>query len=270
MAERSTWRQELHEIIFETRTSRGRQFDNVILVMILISVFIVMLDSVPAIHKEYRIQLYTAEWIITILFTIEYILRVVAVHRRRKFVFSVLGIIDLLATLPTYLTLLMGAGEAILMVRTLRLLRVFRVFRIRNYMAEGRFMTLVLINSFKKISVFLIFALILLVILGSLMYMIESPREGFNSIPEGVYWAIVTMTTTGYGDVLPATVTGKFVASFMMLLGYAIIAVPIGIITTEMTLAIKNRMMGHEVCKNCHKYGHDLDADFCKFCGEKL
>jgi voltage-gated potassium channel len=267
---RRNWQEQLREITFENRTAAGRNFDILILILIILSVVIVMLDSTASFHNKYKNVFHIAEWIITILFTIEYILRVISVKNPWHFIFSVLGIIELIAILPTYLALFVAGTQALLMVRTLRLLRVFRIFRMRNYMLEGRFLYVVLINSFKKISVFLLFALILLIILGSVMYLIEMPRHGFNSIPAGIYWAVVTMTTTGYGDVLPATVLGKSVASLMMLLGYAIIAVPTGIITTEMSLAIHNRRQGHEVCKNCKKSGHDLDAAYCKYCGEKF
>lgn len=270
MAAWKFWKEHLHEIAFESRTTAGKNFDLVIIILIVLSVVIVMLDTITPIHLKYKHIFHTAEWVITILFSLEYLIRVLTVNNPKKFVFSVLGIIDLIAILPTYLTLFLGGTQALLMVRTLRLLRVFRIFRMRNFMIEGRFIYVVLFNSFKKISVFLLFAFILVIILGSIMYLIEMPREGFNSIPEGIYWAIVTMTTTGYGNVLPETAIGKVVASFMMVLGYAIIAVPTGIITTEMALAIQNRKQGHEICKNCSKSGHDLDAAFCKYCGEKF
>lgn len=264
------WRHRLHEVVFESYTTSGRIFDIVLLIAIVSSVVIIMLDSVQSLHLKHKIFYHRAEWAFTILFSIEYLLRVVLVKRPLKFIFSFLGIVDLVAILPTYLTLFIGGTQTLLMLRALRLLRIFRIFRLSHFLTDLKFLSVALTNSFRKISIFFLFALVVVIILGSVMYLVEGPSDTFTSIPQCIYWAIETITTVGYGDVVPVTPWGKAVANIVMLIGYAIIAVPTGIITTEMAMAIKSRDTGHEVCKNCNKGGHDHDALHCKHCGAKF
>lgn len=265
-----TWKEKLHNVIYESDTPAGKAFDVSLLCMILFSIIIVMLDSVPSIHKPYGDELYICEWIFTIFFSIEYILRVASIHKPSKFIFSFFGIIDLLAIVPTYLSLFFTGTQFLLVLRALRLLRIFRIFRLRHYLNEMRFLSLALRSSARKISIFMLIVLMLVVILGSIMYLIEDAANGFTSIPECIYWAIVTITTVGYGDISPVTPLGKLFASFIMLLGYGIIAVPTGIVTTEMAMAARNRQLRHDSCPQCSREGHEHDASFCKFCGGKL
>lgn len=264
------WQKRLQEIIYESDTPAGKAFDVVLLVMILFSVIIVMLDSVPVYHAAYGDIFYTMEWILTIVFTIEYILRTVSIAKPLKYIFSFLGLIDLLAIIPTFLSLIMAGTQTLIIVRVLRLLRIFRIFKLTHYLSEMRFLSVALVNSLRKISIFLMFVITVVVVMGSVMYLVEEANNGFTSIPQCIYWAIVTITTVGYGDISPVTPLGKFIASLIMLMGYGIIAVPTGIVTTEMALAARKRREKHDVCPGCGKEGHDEDATFCKVCGTKL
>ena len=229
-----------------------------------------MMDSVPALRLKYGRSLHLLEWVVTILFTIEYILRIISAKRPAKFVFSFLGIVDFIAIIPTYLTLMINSPDVLLILRVLRLLRVFRVFRISHFLQDVNFLSVTLYRSLQKISIFMIFALVLVILLGSVMYLVEKPENGFTSIPECVYWALVTMTTVGYGDIVPITVMCKVVAGIVMLTGFAIIAVPMGIVTNEMAKAMGSRNLSPVTCKGCKKVGHDEDAHYCKVCGEKF
>lgn len=264
------WKQRLHEVIYESDTPAGKIFDVLLLVFILFSVAIVMLDSVPMYHDAFGDWFYFVEWALTILFTIEYLLRILSIKHPAKYVFSFLGIIDLLAIIPTYLSFFFAGTQSLLVVRALRILRVFRIFKLTHYVSELRFLTVAMGNSLRKISIFLLFVLTAVIIMGSIMYLVEAGENGFTSIPQCIYWAIVTITTVGYGDISPVTPLGKFIASFIMLLGYAIIAVPTGIVTTEMAIMARSKKQGHDVCPGCGKEGHDHDAEFCKRCGHKL
>ncbi len=264
------WKSRLHTIVFEANTPGGRLFDVMLLALILLSILIVMLDSVPSLHAHYGHLFYILEWVFSILFTIEYILRLVSVHRPILYARSFLGIIDLLAILPVYLSLFFAGAQSLLVFRALRLLRVFRIFKLNHFISEMNFLGVALRSSIKKISIFMLTVLMMVIILGSLMYLIEHQENGFDSIPSSVYWAIVTITTVGYGDISPVTSLGKFVASLIMLLGYGIIAVPTGIITTEMAAQARKRKEHKDACPACGREGHDLDARFCKFCGAKL
>ncbi len=266
----SKWKEFLHEITFESRTRAGKAFDIVLLFLILSSIIIVMLDSVPSLHIQHKDLFHKIEWIFTILFTLEYILRIISSAHRFKFIFSVLGIIDFIAIIPNYLTLFYNGPELLLMLRVLRLLRIFRIFRLSHFLNDLNFLSITLYRSLRKISIFIVFALVLVLMLGSVMYLVEKPEHGFTSIPQCIYWALVTITTVGYGDVVPITPMGKILAGIVMLTGYAIIAVPMGIVTTEMVLAMRSREAGHEICKSCGKKGHDADAAYCKYCGEKF
>ncbi|HOZ80131.1 MAG TPA: ion transporter, partial [Ferruginibacter sp.] len=263
-------RSKLHEIIYESNTVAGKIFDVSLLVFILASILIVMLDSVEKWHLAYGGFFFTMEWIFTLIFTIEYALRLLTIKKPIKYVFSFLGIIDLLAIIPSYLSIFFVGAQSLLVLRALRLLRVFRIFKLTHFLTEMQFLGVAIRGSLKKISIFMFVVLMLVVILGSVMYLVERGEHGFSSIPDSIYWAIVTITTVGYGDISPVTDLGKFVASIIMLMGYGIIAVPTGIVTTEMAIAARKRDQKNEVCHKCGKEGHDMDALYCKKCGELL
>ncbi len=264
------WRNRLHGVIYESNTTAGKVFDVSLLVLILASILVVIFDSIESYRLQYGTLFTNLEWAFTILFTIEYILRLISIERPWKYVFSFLGIIDLLAIIPGYLSIFFAGAQSLLVFRALRLMRIFRIFKLTHFLSEMRFLGVALKGSIRKISIFMLIVLMLVIILGSVMYLVEEGKNGFTSIPESIYWAIVTITTVGYGDITPNTTMGKFVASFIMMIGYGIIAVPTGIITTEMALAVRNKEQHHEVCPRCGKEGHDADAKFCKLCGEKL
>lgn len=264
------WQEQLHELIYESEKPAGKVFDIALLGCILASIVIVMLDSVGSLHARFGTFFYVMEWVFTGIFTIEYILRLICIRRPLRYVFSFLGIIDLLAIVPTYLSILFVGAQSLMVLRALRLLRIFRIFRLVHFISEMRFLTVAILNSLRKISIFILFVLTVVVILGSVIYLVEDENNGFTSIPQSVYWAIVTITTVGYGDVAPVTTAGKLIASFIMLLGYGIIAVPTGIVTTEMAIAARNKTHSQQACPSCGKEGHDHDARFCKFCGAKL
>lgn len=268
---RSAWRNRLYEIIFEADTPAGKWFDLVLIVLVLLSVLTVMLDSVTSIHAQHGRGLFALEWGFTILFTIDYILRLLCVGRPLRYAVSFFGIVDLLAIIPTYLSLLIYASRYLAVVRILRVLRIFRILKLGNHTKEASVLRSALYASRRKILVFLSVVLTLVVIIGSLMYVIESgTNSGFTSIPQSVYWAIVTLTTVGYGDISPETPLGQFLASVVMILGYSIIAIPTGIVTVELSQASAQHQANTRVCSNCRAEGHDNDARCCKFCGAKL
>ena len=267
--EHKAWRGRLHEIIFEAETPLGRTFDVVLLMAILLSVLVVMLDSVEPIQVRYGHLLDILEWIFTVLFTIEYLARLVAVTKPFRYARSFFGLVDLLSILPTYLSLMLVGAESFLVIRILRLLRVFRVFKLVRYIGEASQLTDALRASRPKIIVFIGAVFTMVVIMGTVMYLVEGREHGFTSIPRSIYWAVVTLTTVGYGDIAPKTVLGQTIASFIMILGYGIIAVPTGIVTAEITQQ-KVRGTTRKACPGCGKEGHDEDADYCKFCGDPL
>lgn len=258
----------MYEIIFEADTRAGRLFNEVLLFIILVSVFLVMLESIGAIRLKYLQLLRILEWIITIIFTIEYLVRIWVVDKPVRYIFSFYGLIDLLALLPTYLDFLFTGGHSLIVIRALRLLRVFRIFKLSRYTRAGRVIALAMWNSKEKISVFIIFVVTLAVIFGTLMYLVEGEENGFTDIPTSIYRAIVTLTTVGYGDLSPTTGLGQFLASLIMIMGYAIIAVPTGIVTAA--IIAKKGENNTQVCSNCMFDKHDDDALFCKRCGAKL
>jgi voltage-gated potassium channel len=264
------WQSRLHEVIYESNTRAGKAFDIALLILIFASILIVMLDSIERWHILYGDLFFKLEWAVTILFTIEYTLRLICIKQPLRYVFSFLGLIDLLALIPSYLSIFFVGAQSLLVLRALRLLRVFRIFKLTHFLSEMQFLGVALKGSLRKISIFMLVVLTLVIILGSIMYLIEKGENGFTSIPDSIYWAIVTITTVGYGDISPVTPLGKFVASIIMLIGYGIIAVPTGIVTTEMALAVKRKQQKNEACPNCGREGHDSDANFCKFCGKKL
>ena len=262
------WRRRLHEVIFEADTRAGRLFDLALLWLIISSVIVVMLESINSLGKEYGEAFYYIEWIFTVLFTLEYILRLMSVRRPLRYALSFFGVIDLLAIIPGYLSLLVPGTHYLLTIRILRLLRIFRILKLTEYITEAGVITSALRASRRKISVFLVAVLLIVTVVGSLIYVIEGEENGFTDIPTSVYWAIVTLTTVGYGDLSPKTPMGKTLASIVMILGYAIIAVPTGIVTAELTRA--NRKYSTQVCPECHSQDHDADAVFCKYCGTQL
>ena len=259
----------LHRIIFGVDTPLGKAFDTTLLWLILLSVLVVMLESVHEIRAGYGDLLITAEWIFTILFTMEYGMRLYCATNRRAYAFSFFGIIDLLAVAPTYIDMFIDSAHYLMIVRVLRLLLVFRVLKLIRFLREAEVLRTALRSSIHKIVVFAGFVLTVVVIMGSLMFVIEGEENGFTSIPRGVYWAIVTLTTVGYGDITPQTVLGQIISSFMMILGYGVIAVPTGIVSVELHHATREHVI-HTSCPECHLTGHDMNASFCKSCGASL
>jgi voltage-gated potassium channel len=261
---------QLYEIIFESDTSKGKVYDIVLLVCILASVVVVALESVPTLPEPYNTWLIGLEWFFTIIFSLDYALRIWVVTNKRKYIFSFFGIIDLLSILPSYLGLFLVGAQSLMVIRSIRLLRIFRIFKLSRYVGEGQNLAQALKSSRHKIIVFLITILTSVIITGTMMYMVEGPVHGFTSIPKSIYWAIVTMTTVGYGDIAPQTALGQTLASFIMILGYGIIAVPTGIVSAEMVFQKNKEKITTQVCPHCLKEGHDVDAVFCKFCGGSL
>jgi len=265
----SPLRERVHEIIFGADTPAGKAFDVALLIAIAASVAVVMLDSVEGIARDYRPLLVLVEWILTGLFTIEYGLRLWCVARPLRYAKSFFGVVDLLSLLPTYLSLFFGGVESLMVVRALRLLRIFRVLKLGRLLDDARVLRRAIAHSRGKISVFLASVLVLTVIAGSVMYLVEGPAHGFTSIPRGVYWAIVTMTTVGYGDIHPQTPLGQLFAAALMIMGYAIIAVPTGIVSVEIAQASRHEASAL-ACGHCATVGHDPDALHCKICGTRL
>jgi voltage-gated potassium channel len=266
---RNRVRARLHEVIFEADTRAGRWFDLVLIWSILISVAAVMLDSVGSVRAAHGALLDGIEWFFTILFTIEYLLRLWCIGRPLRYATSFFGIVDVLAIAPTYLSLLLPGSEYLLVIRILRVLRIFRVLKLVQYIHEANAMAAALRASARKISVFFATVVTLVVIFGSVMYLVEGEENGFTSIPRSIYWAVVTMTTVGYGDISPNTAVGQAIAAVVMIIGFTIIAVPTGIVASEMTLQ-RGRRMTTQVCPECAAEGHDADARHCKRCGAKL
>lgn len=269
---RNRLKERLHEIIFEADTPEGKRFDIILLIMILLSVVAVMLESVPSLGAGFRKTFYVLEWIFTIFFTVEYVLRLYSVYKPIKYATSFFGIIDLASILPTYLSIFFPGSQSLIVIRALRLMRVFRIFKMINFLNHGKVISDALKNSRPKILIFMSFVIVIVCIFGSLMYFIEGgTNEQFDSIPRAMYWAIVTMTTVGYGDISPTTNFGQFIAAVIMLLGYAVIAVPTGIVTSELTKSDADEAKKNlQTCRFCAKEGHDNDAVHCKFCGEIL
>lgn len=267
------FRSRLHTVIFETSSRGGKVFDVTLIVVILISIVVVILDSMPNLDNKTHILFNQVEWLITIIFTVEYLLRILSARKPLRYIFSFYGIIDLLGTLPTYLAIFISGGSSLLVIRALRLLRVFRVLKISRYTTAGFVLRKSLSASRAKIGVFLTAVFMVVIIIGTIMYLVEGNAGGFTSIPKGIYWTIVTITTVGYGDIAPITGLGQFIASITMLLGYAIIAVPTGIVTAEITQQnrfLKNEESNAITCNECLCDDHDNDAMHCKKCGAEL
>ncbi|WP_406656001.1 ion transporter [Methanolobus sp. ZRKC2] len=267
------WRAAIYDIIFEADTPAGKYFDILLIISILLSVLVVMLDSINSIREVYGEILYYLEWFFTIIFTIEYFLRLICVRDRIRYATSPLGIVDLVAIVPTYLSLFLPGSQFLLVIRVLRVLRIFRVLKLVHYVSEAEMLSKALRASRQKITVFLFTVITLVIILGSLMYLIEGEENGFTSIPTSIFWAIVTLTTVGFGDIVPQTPLGRILASVIMILGYSIIAVPTGIVTSEISFASieERKKAGPErTCAQCGNSDHDSDALFCKHCGTKV
>ncbi len=259
-----------HEIIFEADTPGGKAFDMVLIISIILSVLVVMADSVQAIQTSYGGVLNVLEWVFTVLFTVEYVLRLMCIGRPWKYATSFFGIVDVLAILPTYASLLIPGSHYLVVIRVLRLLRIFRVLKLAQYVGEANELMRALSASRRKVTVFLFAVATLVVILGSAMYVLEGEENGFVSIPAGIYWAVVTLTTVGYGDISPQTPLGQALAAMVMILGYAIIAVPTGIVSAELVRGGGGEKVSTQACPQCSREGHDPDAVHCKFCGASL
>jgi voltage-gated potassium channel len=264
------WRRQLYQVIFESDTRAGRLFDKWLIVIILVSIAVVVLDSVQGLGKDHRAAFAVMEWIFTIAFTLEYAARLACVRHPLRYARSFFGVIDLLALLPTYLALLVPEMHALIDVRVLRLLRVFRIFKLTAYVAEYQSLARAMAASRRKILVFLSAVLMIVLVMGTVMYVVEGPANGFTSIPTSVYWAITTMTTVGFGDITPKTDLGRLIASMMMLLGWGTLAVPTGIVTAEMSAARFLQPVQNKACSACRTRGHSVDAAFCRHCGSPL
>jgi voltage-gated potassium channel len=260
----------LHQIVFEADTPAGRAFDIVVQALIFISVIVVSLETVQGLSFRTHRLLFIAEWALTVLFTLEYVLRLAAVRKPTAYAKSFFGLVDLLALLPTWLSILVPGAQALLVVRVLRLLRIFRILKLAHFLTEAQTLTHALRASARKILVFLLSVATIIVIVGSLMYVVEGPVHGFTSIPTAMYWAVVTLTTVGYGDIAPRTPFGQMLASFVMVLGYGIIAVPTGIVTSELARSASTHGVSTQACPMCGTGGHDVDAIYCRRCGAKM
>ncbi|MFV9551279.1 ion transporter [Algibacter sp. PT7-4] len=276
---RNKWRLRLQEIIYEADTPAGKLFDVILLITIIASILLVMLESVKAIDVKFHDFLNISEWVITILFSIEYIARIITVRKPLNYIFSFYGIVDLLSTIPKYISLFFGGIHALAALRALRLLRIFRILKLARYLGASNNLVNALKASRAKISVFLFAVIIVAIILGTVMYLIEGEENGFTNIPKSVYWCIVTLTTVGFGDIAPQTPLGQFIASLVMILGYGIIAVPTGIVSAEYTSQSKNANqkpdnqkvhLNSKSCKKCLATSHKDNAEYCYNCGEKL
>lgn len=265
---RERLRRRLHTIIFEADTPAGRAFDVSLLVAIVISLLVVILESIPSLDQRYGTWFYVAEWVLTVLFTIEYLLRLYSVRKPWLYARSFYGVVDLLSILPTYLSLFVEGTQLLLAVRVLRLLRVFRIFKLAGFVREARLLMRALRASRGKIIVFMLFVVLMVTVIGSIMYVIEGDTNpAFQNIPISIYWAIVTLTTVGFGDITPQTYLGRFFSAVVMILGYAVIAVPTGVVTMEM---MRHQSTTTQACPNCSAEGHDDDARYCKYCGSAL
>ena len=266
-----SWKKRLHEIIYEADTKEGKVFDVILLIAILASILLVMLESIESFDTKYHEVLNIGEWIITILFSIEYILRIFSIKKPTTYIFSFFGVIDFLSTIPMYLSFIFAGSQGLLALRALRLLRVFRILKLARYIGASNKLMIALRGSRAKIAVFLLFVLIVCIILGTVMYMVEGEENGFTNIPKSIYWAIVTLTTVGFGDIAPQTPLGQLIASAIMILGYSIIAIPTGIVSSEMTKTDINKIETNtQSCPACLDEEHTEGATFCHNCGSIL
>lgn len=267
-------KQTLYDVIFGYETRAGKLFDLFLILAIFASVVAVMLDSVPSINARYHEYLLLIEWGFTLLFTVEYALRLYSSPSTRGYAFSFYGLVDLLSILPTYLALLIPGTVPLVVIRILRVLRIFRVLKLARYVGEANILLRTILMARRKLFVFFYCVLILVVVFGTLMFLVEGPENGYTSIPTSMYWAIVTITTVGYGDISPGTGLGQLIASMAMLTGYAIIAVPFGIFSSELMGEFQRQQKPDRdfarLCDNCNLHGHDRDARYCRKCGAEL
>ncbi|MEP5256412.1 MAG: ion transporter [Winogradskyella arenosi] len=292
--QKQKWKHKIHEVIYEADTPSGKLFDIILLVLIIFSIILVMLESIASIDEEYHQLLYVGEWVVTILFSIEYILRIISVKKPLKYVFSFFGIVDFLSTIPMYLSFVFVGSQALVTLRALRLLRVFRILKLARYLGASNHLKASLIASRVKIMVFLFAVMITSVIFGTIMYLVEGEANGFDNIPKSIYWCVVTLTTVGFGDIAPQTALGQLITTFIMILGYGIIAVPTGIVSAEYIRSGKQSddekkslesnnydqendptqhvtiHLNSQHCSNCHVSNHRDNADFCYNCGNQL
>lgn len=266
---KQNWRDHWYDVVFHSDTRAGRLFDIILLILIVLSIAVVMLDSVPAINSKQKLLFLLLEWLFTIIFSIEYLVRIVISRKPRIYIFSFYGIIDLLSVVPTYFSLLIAGSHYLIIIRILRMLRIFRILKLTRFMKASHVLILSLKQSRFKIIVFFEVLITTVIIIGSLMYIIEGTENGFTSIPISIYWAIITLTTVGFGDITPNTPLGQFLASLIMIMGYSIIAVPTGIISAEIVKA-GNQSEKKQKCNECHSETNDEDALFCKYCGKSL
>ncbi|TBR36395.1 ion transporter [Dyella terrae] len=264
------WRRRWFGIIFGHDDRAGRLFDLLLMLAILSSIVVTVLDSVADLHFRLGTWFLALEWIFTVIFTVEYVARIAVVDKPRGYIFSFFGVVDLLAVLPTYASLFLAGSQYLLVIRALRILRIFRVLKMTRYVDESNVLWSTLIKSRRKIFIFVSTILTLVLIFGALMYLIEGPDNGFSSIPRSMYWAIVTMTTVGFGDITPHTTLGQFVTSLIMLVGYSIIAVPTGIFAAELAAGMRQAQMRRITCHTCHLATHEQDARYCRNCGTAL
>lgn len=260
----------LYETIFEADTRAGKMFDIILFLLIITSVGFIILESVQTFREIYGQYFFFIEWAFTIVFTLEYLARIYVVPNKRKYIFSFLGIVDLLSILPSYLALIYTGAQALMVIRSIRLLRIFRILKLSRFVGEGMFLVEALKASRHKIIVFLFTVVTTVIIMGAIMYIVEGPKNGFTSIPRSIYWSIVTMTTVGYGDIAPRTDLGQLLASVLMIMGYGVIAVPTGIVSSEMIGMKRKEHITTQVCPHCLREGHDPDAVFCKYCGGNI
>ncbi|WP_332821946.1 ion transporter [Pseudomonas sp.] len=270
MSHSADWRQRLYIIIFHTDTPAGQRFDRWLLLAILASLVVVMLDSLSDVHRQYGELLLGLEWGFTVLFAIEYVVRLYCSPKPLRYAFSFYGVVDLLAVLPAILALLFADAQYLLIIRVIRMLRVFRVLKLSPYLRQANFLLTALRGSRQKIIVFLATIATLVTVFGTLMYVIEGPGHGFTSIPKGIYWAVVTLTTVGFGDIVPRTPLGQALSTLIMITGYSIIAVPTGIFTAELATAMRADGQLEHDCPHCHKDRHESAAAFCNRCGSPL
>lgn len=262
-------KRKIYMVVYDTDTQEGKNFDILVIAFIIASVSVVILESLSFFPPSFKLFLNILEWVFTLFFTFEYLLRIYCTPKPKEYIFSFFGIVDLLATLPTYLSFIFPGAHGLLTIRIFRLLRVFRVFKLFSYWSEGENLLNSLIASSKKITVFFVFVFLMAICMGTVMYIVEGGEDSnFQNIPSSIYWAIVTMTTVGYGDIAPTTSVGRFIAAFVMLLGYTVLAVPTGIVSAQMISDNKKRTA--IPCPHCHKPGNEPDAVFCKYCGNKL
>lgn len=268
--ESSNWQDSMYNVIFKADTISGKCFDVVLIIIIALSVITVIINTVNTIEQEYGDILNLAEWVFTIIFTIEYILRLICCKKPIAYARSFFGIVDLFAVLPTYISFFLPGSQVLIVIRILRVLRVFRVLKLVKYIGESDLLIDALRSSRRKITVFLFSVLTIAIIFGSIMYLVETPENGFTSIPRGIYWAVVTLTTVGYGDMIPKTHIGQAISMVIMIMGYGIIAVPTGIVTAEITRAMGHKKVASNICEGCGYRWHDDDAVYCKHCGNSL